>query len=500
MDKTYILTVDKKLSLTKFAGRLAPTHTLSITGPEHYHAVLLDTFDSELAQADKLLFESDGELLLIDTAKAAIFSQSGQASGRCIDEIKQGAVQSQLDTLSKLRALCPITALEYSTETACMLDDESKTVARLQGFTFKHKKYSATIIIARSLRGYETEFELLTNSLKNIADNRATSLGRILKLNISSYNPKPDIALNPADPIYQSANTIITTFIKVARQNEAGIIDDIDTEFLHDYRVSLRKVRSVISLFKGVYSSDEAARLKNEFASLMQITGRLRDLDVYLLERNEYYALVPPSTHGGIDVMFDTFTKERAQLHKNIKNALKSKQYKNRIGILCSECADQRWEKGESGQQPTRQFGCSAILKRYNKVCRIARTIDSSTPDDTVHELRIHCKKLRYLMEFFTPLFDSKEIKTLIKSLKILQDNLGKFNDFSVQQVSLADFLSSFPRTDKNSIKVAESIGGLIAMLNYLQKKEKEQVMANFALFDSEETRTLFNALFSTRD
>ena len=103
-------------------------------------------------------------------------------------------------------------------------------------------------------------------------------------------------------------------------------------------------------------------------------------------------------------------------------------------------------------------------------------------------------------MEFFTPLFNRKRIKTLIKSLKILQDNLGRFNDYSVQQESLAVFLEQNPFKGADGIKVAESIGALTAMLNLLQKKERDQVMANFARFDSEETRSLFQKLFSIKE
>lgn len=498
MDKTYIFAAGSKFSLAKVNRTLAPGYTLSINEHSCYQSELLDTFDGELIKNSKLLFQNEYGLQLIDIMSGKIISQSGKAAGLCRDEIEPGPVQSNIGPISKLRALIPGTTVELAIETASMLDDEQKTVARLQCYQFNHRKGAATLLITRSLRGYNEEFEALSKIIEAHGGTAATSLASALKINISDYNPKPDVALDPAAPIYQSAKAIIATFINVARQNEPGIIADIDTEFLHDYRVSLRKVRSVISLFKGVYSPDETDRLKNEFADLMQITGRLRDLDVYLLERSYYYSLVPPSTHEGIDIMFETFMEERTQLHKHIKKSLKNKDYKKRIDKLSTQCIEGKWEKGDTWQQSTLAFGSAAILKRYNKVCRIARTIDETTPDDVVHELRIHCKKLRYLMEFFTPLFDKKQIKTLIKSLKILQDNLGNFNDFSVQQESLAAFLDTFSHTSKKSIKVAEGIGGLIAMLNHLQKEEKGKVMDNFALFDSEETKTLFHDLFST--
>ncbi|MCX8955640.1 CHAD domain-containing protein, partial [Ruegeria sp. NA] len=81
------------------------------------------------------------------------------------------------------------------------------------------------------------------------------------------------------EPSGEVAAKIIQTYLRVARQNEEGVIADIDTEFLHDYRVSLRKIRSVISLFKSVLSVAQTAELKRVFSDLMTRTVPLRDLD-----------------------------------------------------------------------------------------------------------------------------------------------------------------------------------------------------------------------------
>jgi hypothetical protein len=47
--------------------------------------------------------------------------------------------------------------------------------------------------------------------------------------------------------------------------------------------------------------------LKASFSAMMVPTGRLRDLDVYLLERRQYYGLLPKILHGGLDAMFSMF-------------------------------------------------------------------------------------------------------------------------------------------------------------------------------------------------
>ncbi|PID72939.1 MAG: metal-binding protein, partial [Desulfobacterales bacterium] len=158
-------------------------------------------------------------------------------------------------------------------------------------------------------------------------------------------------------------------------------------------------------------------------------------------------------------------------------------------------------QAGPEAGECSRGFGSALILKRYAQVCRIAATIDDSTEDEIVHQLRISCKKLRYLMEFLTPLFPSAEMKGLIKRLKKLQDNLGKFNDFSVQQNFLRQIvLDDLQHFNKHELEVTEAIGALTAMLFRLQQKERAQVMKNFAKFNSEETKAMFTALFQKEE
>ena len=66
--------------------------------------------------------------------------------------------------------------------------------------------------------------------------------------------------------------------------NLEGTIADLDSEFLHDFRVSVRRSRAVQRELKGVFAPAELARFRAEFRWLQQVTGDARDLDVYVLE------------------------------------------------------------------------------------------------------------------------------------------------------------------------------------------------------------------------
>ena len=94
-------------------------------------------------------------------------------------------------------------------------------------------------------------------------------------------------------------------------------------------------------------------------------------------------------------------------------------------------------------------------------------------------------------------MYPAKKIKGLIKALKQLQDNLGLFNDYSVQQGSLQTFIETHAcKGRKRDLVIAKSVGALIAMLYQKQLQERSRVISNFEKFDSPKIQQQFRELF----
>jgi len=477
------------------------SYRLSVEKGEKLEGVLLDTFDEEMFFAAKMLFQVKQRLFLFDLQSGQLIDQVSKEDWSFARDLQNGPVTSLLKRVSCLRAFLPVASIQLCFEHGLLLDDEGKTRARFHNLTIGHGRNSVGVGSTQYLRGYTQAHKDLCRSLQKIGAKACQDVGLVydsLGIKGEQYTAKPPIKLNPEAPVKESAQIIINAFILTARRNEKGVVADYDTEFLHDYRVSFRKVRSVLSLFKGVYKLKDTVRLKQDFAALMQKTNLLRDLDVYLLNKEKYFNMVPEDTHEGLAILFNYFEEERKKEHKIVSKVIRSKVYNREVTRLEKLFANgSTIGSGPKGGEKSLAFACRVVMSRYGKVCKIARSIDDKTEDEVVHELRINCKKLRYLMEFFSPLFPDDQIKTLIKSLKLLQDNLGNFNDYSVQQIFLRQVLSE-KMIDFGGweIKVAESVGALTAMLNRLQLKERRQVMKNFARFDSFETREILKKLF----
>ncbi len=471
---------------------------------ETEEAVLLDTFDGALFAEDQLLFKAGELLLLFDLQVIALHEQAAPPGLPPFCDMNRGPVVDLLLEVVPLRAPRAVEKVRLRREEGRVVDDQGKTLVRfVQLLAARGRNKMVGVGCALPLRGYDDaglQLKLWLEKCGAVPCRGIADLYQGMKLRPSFFQAKPSITLDPSVPVRDNALILLRTFFAVARANEPGIIGDVDSEFLHDYRVALRKLRSLLILIKGVFDDGDVARLKEQLAAVMRTTNALRDLDVYLLRRADYHRLVPPSTHGGLQLLFDTLARHRREQQKRMAGTMAGKAYKRRMTELGKGLAGGDGLKaGPLAGENTQALAARLILKRYKRICKVGRTLDHTTPDESIHELRIHCKKLRYLMEFFASLFADEEIRGLIRSLKQLQDTLGTFNDLSVQQSFLATLLSGEGSGGARGIPLAHAVGALTAMLHHLQGKERNRIFDHLANFAGAEMRDSFKEVFANR-
>ena len=140
------------------------------------------------------------------------------------------------------------------------------------------------------VRGYQREVSKVQKLLKRLGltPNPQDTLSSILEgvgRKPGDYTTKLTLKLEPETRSDLAVKKILTLLLKVIKQNENGIKADIDTEFLHDFRVAIRRTRSALTQVKGVFPQSITNKFKSNFSTLGKLTNRLRDLDVYLLRK-----------------------------------------------------------------------------------------------------------------------------------------------------------------------------------------------------------------------
>jgi len=146
----------------------------------------------------------------------------------------------------------------------------------------------------------------------------------------------------------------------------------------------------------------------------------------------------------------------------------------------------------------TGKSASAGIRKSWKRLLRNGRLVSRETTDEELHELRIDCKKLRYLMEFFASLFPTDKTGAAVRHLKKLQENLGEFVDCSVQLKFLHEQLDAAARNGCDP-SLAASLGGLMTRL-YEQQEETRSIFHNiFRSFDSDRTAILFEEMLTDK-
>ena len=90
-------------------------------------------------------------------------------------------------------------------------------------------------------------------------------------------------------------------------------------------------------------------------------------------------------------------------------------------------------------------FASERLKRLRNKVRRLAAAARIDDPG-SLHTLRIGVKRLRYALEFFSPLAPERASHRVLKTLAALQDTLGQLNDLSSAGAMLMDCAGDDPR------------------------------------------------------
>ncbi len=315
-----------------------------------------DTFDWRLAAAGVELTAErhrDGWLLR--------WRRAGEEAGRTIGadaepgfarELPPG-LRERLAPIVEMRRLLPRIELESRRREVRLLDRRQKTVAclRLEGARVRPAggtsvKRLPARLVALPVKGFDRAFARLVEFLEDeglerearpLVDRAYAACG----LEPGDYSAKVQVPLDPELPAHLALRRIHRQLLDVIRRNEAGLRQDLDSEFLHDYRVAVRRSRAALTQVKGVYPAARAKRFRRGLSWLGKLTGRLRDLDVYLLKLGDYRAGLPAEVSGDLAPLAALLERRQKSEHRRVARALGGRRYQRLVddwaGFLAAE-------------------------------------------------------------------------------------------------------------------------------------------------------------------
>jgi triphosphatase len=242
--------------------------------------------------------------------------------------------------------------------------------------------------------------------------------------------------------------------------NEEAVLHG-DSKGVHQMRVGLRRLRAAISVFRDVAQDSRSEIIKAELKWLTEQLGPARDFDVLVRESVEPLA---EDRQGAseIQVLKQDLEARRDAGYARAKMALQSERYRKLTLETALWLAGGEWSLKQTPlsearrQRPAAAFAAEILTARTGKIVKKLRHLEKLDVYQR-HRLRIAVKKLRYAVEFFESLFSGATAearrKRLNKTLKELQEALGKLNDIGVQHKLAAEIMQSGEHPEKLSKK-----------------------------------------------
>ena len=238
-----------------------------------------------------------------------------------------------------------------------------------------------------------------------------------------------------------AAVAVLRRLLTVIRDNVEGAISGEDDEHLHQLRIAVRRSRMVQRQLAGAFGPEELPGFRSEFRWLQQVTGPTRDLDVYVNELGSMRDLLPESIREDLGPLRPVLVHSRLAARADMTRALMSARTTNLFedwDRLLESLVELAAEDRPLARRPIGEVAGKRITKVYKRMVRMGKAIDEASPPTDYHELRKKGKELRYLLELFgVTLFEEATVGPLVKSLKGLQDVLGRHQDREVQTAML---------------------------------------------------------------
>jgi CHAD domain-containing protein len=419
-------------------------------------------------------------------------------------------LRDRLAPLIEMRALTPAARVRSRFLPLNVLDDVGKIVVRLR------VEEPVAVLGARNaplpsrlhvtgVLGYDRQFERVRAQLEGalglvaaahpVADDAvAADSGRV-----GGTSSKLRVRLDGGARADAAAVAIARRLLDVVEANLPGTLNDVDSEFLHDLRVAVRRSRALQRELAAVFPPEPLRVFRDGFRELQAVTGPTRDLDVQLLEFDELAAQLPDGGDGDVAplrrLLEEHLRSARAAMVRELRAARTRALLDNWSAVL-DGLVDSDPDGRPDAPRPVADVAGERIAAVHRRMVRMGRKIDDDSPAEALHELRKKGKELRYLLEFFASLYPPEVIKPMVSSLKGLQDVLGRFQDREVQADRLRSLGDEVAALEAGAPALM-AMGVLVQQLAADQAAARAEFEETFTAFSAKEQRALVKQTFA---
>ena len=237
---------------------------------------------------------------------------------------------------------------------------------------------------------------------------------------------KERLVLDASDAVRGQSRLILLAAVS-AVLNAQGLLMEApeEREQLHQFRITLRRMRSLLAFFRPLLAEAQAGVYEAELRQFGQAMGLLRETDVLWESWQEFVGAgqVRLSSPSWLE---QVLAEQRSQQFEPIRQELVNGSGTALFLRIWSWLEqDDCWREGPDFS--LKDFADARLADWLAGLLEYEKTLDF-TNVQKVHELRIGIKKLRYVLEALVPALGSTAEEQAGK-MKKLQDALGDWRD-----------------------------------------------------------------------
>ncbi len=245
------------------------------------------------------------------------------------------------------------------------------------------------------------------------------------------------------DPLAEAGRKVLRFHLARMLAREAGTRSGKDAEDLHSMRVATRRMRAAWRVFGEGFRPGRTRRLRTRLRVVAGRLGAVRDLDVLIEAAEAHQASLPSGEARSLEPLLADWRSRRSAARVLLARELDGSDYAGMVDeyrIFTSQA-------GLAAVAPpspvvphrVRDTAASRIWLAYEEV-RAYEAVLRWADVETLHQLRIAAKWLRYTIEFFREAL-GPDTDAVIARVVALQDHLGWLHDADVTIALTRQFL-----------------------------------------------------------
>jgi triphosphatase len=255
-------------------------------------------------------------------------------------------------------------------------------------------------------------------------------------------------------------------------EHEPGVRLGEDPEQVHDMRVAVRRMRAAMSVFREALPV-RSQRLRDELKWVAGQLGEVRDLEVQLEQFREWGRDMSEEDRASLAPLVERLEHRHADARVQVLLDLDSRRYERVVAGMTDMLQRGPLRRSPPSRTPAAVAAPDLVGNRRRKVRKQGDSLDPSSPPEDFHTLRIRTKRLRYAVEFLSPLAP-KPSRRYVRQLVALQDCLGEHQDAQVAKAHIREMV------DQEDLPVGAVF--LLGRVSERYARRAEELRAEFPL------------------